>query len=86
MQRAYRALLRLYPYDYRGRFGAEMAATLNAARPLAELAGLLTGAVREWIVKWTTPAWIRRRHLPDDRMMRPAGVSKQDWFGLPPSH
>ena len=85
MRRVYRAALRLYPYDYRSRFGAEMAATFHPARPFRELGGLLPGAAREWIAKWTTPAWIRGRHLPDDRKMRPAGVSKQDWFGLPPS-
>ena len=85
MRQAYAMLLRLYPYDYRSRFGAEMLATFNKARPVKELAGLLTSAAREWIAKWTTANWIRGRHLPDDRMMRPAGVSKQDWFGLPPS-
>jgi hypothetical protein len=81
MRRVYAMLLRWYPYDYRSRFGAEMLATMNKAKPVKELGGLLTGAVREWIAKWTTPDWIRGRHLPDDRMMRPAGVSKQVWFG-----
>ena len=81
MRRIYLAALRLYPYDYRSRFGAEMAATFQPARPFRELGGLLLGAAREWIDKRSTPAWIRGRHLPDVRMMRPAGVSKQDWFG-----
>jgi hypothetical protein len=81
----YRILLRLYPYDYRVRFGAEMLATLNRSRPFTEVAGLLAGAAREWIAKWTTPVAIRGRHLPDVRMMRPVGVTKLDWFGPPPS-
>jgi hypothetical protein len=86
MRPVYRALLCLYPYDYRQRFEAEMVATFRSERPLAELSGLLAGALREWIAKWTTPAFLRGRHLPDVRMMRPVGVTKQDWFGQPPLH
>lgn len=83
-RRLYLALLRLYPYDYRSRFEAEMVAAWDGRRPVGELAGLLRGAIREWIDKRTTPKWIRGRHLPDLRMMRPVGVTKREWFGEPP--
>lgn len=87
-RRLYPAFLRLYPYDYRSRFEAEMLASLlipgDGRRPVRELAGLLRGAIREWIDKWTTPEWFRGRRLPDLRMMRPVGVTKREWFGEPP--
>jgi len=84
MKRAYRILLRLYPYDYRAMFADEMARTfdqLAECRPACEFAGLLLGAAREWIAKRTTDPVVRGRALPDLRMMRPPGVTKQIWFG-----
>lgn len=88
MKRAYQALLSLYPYDFRLWFGAEMfdafansgrSVSLRAALP--ELAGLLAGAAAEWIAKCTCDRNVRARALPDWRMMRPAGISKEVWFG-----
>jgi len=47
----------------------------------AELAGLLTGAAAEWIAKLTSDSSVRGRVLPDVRMMRPAGMPRELWFG-----
>lgn len=83
MKRAYRALLGLYPYDFRAEFGAEMLAafkTVDAERHGAELAGLLAGAAGEWIAKFTSDRSARARTLPDLRMMRPAGIPQEVWF------
>jgi len=84
MKRAYRTLLRLYPADYRAMFAAEMALTFDQAFSecscLTELLSLIAGATREWIAKWTTDAVVRGRALPDVRMMRPVGVTKELWF------
>ena len=86
MRRAYQSLLRLYPYDYRAMFAAEMIAAFDEAtqeRPaarVAELIGLLIGAAAEWIAKLTSSPSIRGRSLPDLRMMRPPGVTKEAWF------
>ena len=84
MRRAYHALLRLYPADYRAMFAAEMARTFDQIADdrltLAELFGLLSGAASEWIAKWTTDPSVRGRSLPDVRMMRPPGVPKELWF------
>ena len=89
---AYRALLRLYPGDYSASFADEMLAAFRtalgqrhgrlelAAFLLAEFAGALAGAAREWFAKLTTDRAVRGRCLPDLRMMRPAGVSREDWF------
>ena len=86
--RIYKATLRIYPADYRARFAAEMCATFREAlaerRPavpftIAECGGLVLGAGREWLSKLTTDAATRGRHLPDCRMMRPAGVTPQEW-------
>jgi hypothetical protein len=82
---AYRALLRLYPQDYFDSFAGEMlevfaSAALPPSRFLPEFAGLLGGLCREWIAKLTTDRAVRGRVLPDLRMMRPAGVSKEAWF------
>jgi hypothetical protein len=94
LERGYRTLLRLYPNDYRTKFGTEM---LNAfklvAEPrrqqsrfaftrflLAELIGLLIGAGAEWIAKIATDSSVRGRWLPDLRMMRPPGVPRELWF------
>jgi hypothetical protein len=84
MKRAYRILIRLYPYDYRALFGDEMTRTFDQLaedRHAGELAGLLIGAAREWIAKRTTDTMVRGRALPDLRMMRPVGVTKELWFG-----
>ncbi len=46
MKRTYRALLGLYPYDFRAEFGPEMLAAfeiVDAQRRGVELAGLLVG-------------------------------------------
>lgn len=84
MIRVYRALLKLYPYDFRAKFAAEMLAAfarLGADRRAAELAGLLAGAAAEWIAKLTSDNSVRGRSLPDLRMMRPAGMPRELWFG-----
>ena len=84
---AYRVLLRLYPRDYFDSFAGEMlevfgsaAQALPPSRLLAEFAGLPASVVKEWIAKLTTDRAVRGRVLPDLRMMRPAGVSKEAWF------
>ena len=83
MKRACRMLLRLYPYDYRVMFADEMARAFDRLPEYRarELAGLLLGAAREWIAKWTTDTMVRGRVMPDVRMMRPVGVTKELWFG-----
>ena len=84
MKRAYAAVLKLYPYDFRAAFAAEMLAAFSAVgadRRGAELAGLLTGAAAEWIAKLTSDKSVRARTLPDLRMMRPAGMPRELWFG-----
>jgi hypothetical protein len=83
MKRAYRMLLKLYPYDFRAAFAAEMLAAfawVDADRRGAELAGLVTGAATEWIVKLTSGRSVRGRILPDLRKMRPAGMPRELWF------
>ena len=84
MVRAYRFLLNLYPYDFRLWFAAEMldAFTQSAAdrHAVFELATLLAGAAAEWLDKWMGDRDARARALPDWRMMRPAGISKEAWF------
>lgn len=91
---AYRALLRLFPEDYRLFFEDEMLDAFGRASeeqrargPIAycrfacmELAGLVLSAPMEWIAKATTSSSIRARSLPDLRMMRPAGVPREMWF------
>ena len=85
-RRAYRVLLRPYPADYRAMFAAEMARAFDRILEerrgilLAELSGVITGAAAEWVAKWTTDASVRGRSLPDLRMMRPPGVTKELWF------
>jgi hypothetical protein len=94
MKRTYATLLRLYPYDYRSWFGTEMRRAFEeTARDrlapgrwawmrfaLVELIGLITGAGGEWFAKLTTSKSVRGRCLPDLRMMRPAGVTREMWF------
>lgn len=84
MNRAYRALLKLYPYDFRAAFEPEMLAAFarpGGDRRRAELTGLLAGAAIEWIAKLTSDPSVRGRTLPDVRMMRPAGMPRDVWFG-----
>jgi len=86
--RVYRAALRLYPADYRLRFAAEMHATFREALAerrqrvrftIAECGSVVLGAGREWLSKLTTDAATRGRCLPDCRLMRPVGVTPQEW-------
>jgi hypothetical protein len=89
--RIYNTLLRLYPRDYRMAFAREMTANFNVAIQqrrvnrhrftLAELASLVTGAAVEWIAKATSDPSIRGRSLPDVMLMRPPGVTREQWFG-----
>ena len=84
MARVFRLILGLYPYDFRARFEAEMLSAFKHHRHASvaqELAWLCLGAAREHVAKWTTPNHIRGRHLSDLRMMRPAGVTREMWFG-----
>ena len=70
---AYRALLHLYPLDYRVRFEAEMVRTFGQAATeqrtgfdgflLRELFGLAAGAAAEWAAKLTTNPSVRARSL-----------------------
>jgi hypothetical protein len=94
-KRAYTALLRLYPRDYRTKFAAEMLAAFEegaaeqrargraAGVPFAlvELISLLLGAGAEWGAKFISDRSTRGRCLPDWRMMRPPGVTREEWFG-----
>lgn len=98
VRRAFGIVLRLYPSDYRSLFALEMLNALEKTaeerrghgRPaflrfvLAELIGLMTGAVAEWVAKWTTDRSVRGRCLPDLRMMRPPGVTRELWFAGAP--
>ncbi len=90
----YSTLLRLYPADYKARFAGEMRCAFEQAAierggrnraawsrfVFSEFAGLVAGAGVEWIAKLTTGSAVRGRSLPDLRIMRPAGVSREDWF------
>jgi hypothetical protein len=89
MKRIYRALLRLYPADYRAMFASEMARIFDQIADegrggvASEWIGLIARAAAEWIAKWTTDASVRGRSLPDLRMMRPPGVPKELWYRSP---
>jgi len=90
----YRALLRLYPEDYRLFFAAEMLGAFGRASEeqrargrlaygrfvCAELVALALSVPVEWMAKVSTSSSIRARSLPDLRMMRPAGVPRELWF------
>jgi hypothetical protein len=92
--RAYAAVLRLYPVDYRSSFAGEMVTAFADAAAdrcqrgpgamirftAGELIGLTIGAGAEWIVKLTSDRSRRARCLPDPRMMRPAGVTRDQWL------
>lgn len=90
MKLLYSLALRLYPVDYQMRFAAEMSAAFHAAAEahrsdrvfvLVELAGLAAGIAQEWFAKLTSDRSTRGRQLPDLRMMRPPGVTREQWFG-----
>jgi hypothetical protein len=90
----YRALLRLYPRDYRAAFAAEMSRAFGLAAGerrgqgraaylrfvLGESIGLIGGAASEWVAKLTTSRFIRGRSLPDRLKMRPPGVSWESFY------
>ena len=94
LERAYRILLRLYPYDYEARFAMEMRTAFEEAAAerrrqsrralqlfvVREFLCVLIGVGGEWIAKATTDRWVRGRYLPDSRMMRPPGVPQELWF------
>jgi len=73
--------IRLYPYDFRSAFAAEMIAILAERPPrFHEPVAICWRAAREWISKLTTDKYVRARALPDLRRMRPAGISQEEWF------
>ncbi len=90
----YMAHLHFYPSDYRARFGGEMLAafeegtaeqrargrSVGARFVLVELMSLLVGAATEWGTKIVCDRTTRGRCLPDWRMMRPPGVTREEWF------
>jgi len=94
MGTAYRTLLRLYPHDFRVWFAAEMATAFEARAAecqalglavflrfaFAELIGLVKGAGAEWVAKSTTDPAQRARSVPDLRMMRPPGITRDAYF------
>ena len=87
----YRALLHLYPRDYRALFADEMSNAFaeaaaekhEAARlgfAVREFVGLMFGASAEWIAKFSTDPSIRARTLPDRVKMRPPGVAWETYY------
>jgi len=95
IDRLFLSLLSLYPWDYSACFSSEMLDTFQAAclqhrrrRHLSfawmvvrELSGLVVGALREWSAKLTTDEAVRGASMPDLRMVRPARVPRELWFG-----
>jgi hypothetical protein len=93
----YQASLRLYPWDYATAFSADMTTAFDEACEeqrrrgrgsficfvTSEICGLMFAAGKEWFAKLTTETSVRGRYLPDLRMMRPVGVSRELWFGSP---
>jgi hypothetical protein len=67
MRKIYRAILQLYPPEYRALFAAEMTQTFDQAAlyhrkrgpgafprfAATELTGLLSGLATEWVARWT---------------------------------
>lgn len=91
MKRIYKALLRLYPADYRELFAAEMLSVFTEAaearrKPpalvafaLTELIGLIGGAGAEWAAKFTTDPSVRARCLARDaKLAAPCGSPDRD--------
>ncbi len=73
--------IRLYPYDFRSAFGEEMIAILGQRRAsLRELLAICWQVAWEWLAKLIGDKYVRARALPDLRMMRPAGISQEEWF------
>ncbi|HEV2445195.1 MAG TPA: hypothetical protein VGS58_04715 [Candidatus Sulfopaludibacter sp.] len=87
MRRAYRLILRLFPFDYRLWFAAEILAAFDRAHreggTARELAALAAALPAEWIAKLSTDPAVRGRALPDVRMMRPVGIPQHVWFRRP---
>lgn len=82
MQTLWKIAVNLYPYDFRAMFAGDMLAALDRGpASVRELISIVFGAAREWAAKLTTDPYVRARSLPDVRMMRPAGISKETWFG-----
>ena len=93
VDRWYRAVLRIYPADYRMRFGREMRGAFAEAACDARRRGghaylgflateglaAIVGAAREWVVKIVSDPTVRARTLPDCRRMRPVGVTWAEW-------
>ncbi|SPF56899.1 hypothetical protein SBA4_970005 [Candidatus Sulfopaludibacter sp. SbA4] len=94
MRTAYRLLLHLYPHDFRVWFAAEMTTAFEAragecrARgravflrfAIAELIGLLKGAAAEKAARIAADPAVRARSVPDLRMMRPPGITREAYF------
>jgi len=45
----------------------------------AELTALISSIGAEWLAKLTSDQAARGRYPPDCRMMRPAGVTREEW-------
>jgi len=94
MRTAYRALLRLYPHDFRVWFAAEMTTAFEARSAecrargqavflrfaIAELIGLVKGAAAERTARIAADPAVRARSVPDLRMMRPPGIPREAYF------
>ena len=84
--RIYERLLSLYPRDFRLRFAGGMMRAFQQRSPATpsfvfwELLGVIRGAAAEWIAKATTDRAARGRCLPDVMLMRPPGVTREQWF------
>jgi hypothetical protein len=50
---------------------------------IPEFLCLLNGIAADWLAKWTTDPAVRGRCLPDVRMMRPPGITREVWFAAP---
>ena len=99
MRRAYAALLRLYPRDFRALFASEMLIAFErtaeehracgraafARFSATEFAGLVIACGVEWVAKLTTDSSIRGRYLPDRLLMRPPGVPWDVHYGPAPA-
>jgi hypothetical protein len=48
---------------------------------LTELFGVVMGAGKEWLAKFSTDSSLRGRSLPDRLMMRPPGVPWEAYYG-----
>src|SRR5712692_2122265 len=94
VRQIYVSLLRLYPYDFRDAFAAEMLNAFETAAEerraqrwlayafflLAEFGGLVAGVTADRIAKWTRRRSVRGRILPDLRLMRPPEIPPEIWF------